>query len=131
MARRSPPRPTGTRSPARSASGYRVLHFQTKGSALGAGVVGIREPNWVHSGLRCWRSKSLYSSSRATSSVRDVMTQSYDAAVPTHYRILLSRTCSGIDVGDIHFHLAHGVLDLSDQGSVRMPVKPRRRDGNA
>ncbi|SDO92157.1 hypothetical protein SAMN04487914_101146 [Arthrobacter sp. ok909] len=62
IARRSPPRPTGTRSPARAASGYRSLHRQTWGTAFGDGTIGIKSAISVHSGIRFSRSKSRYNS---------------------------------------------------------------------
>ena len=50
MARRSPPRPTGTRWPAWSASSSRFFHCHRCGVALDFGCGGIRSPISVQSG---------------------------------------------------------------------------------
>ena len=68
IARRSPPRPTGTRSPARAAKGRTSAHRHTCGSALGFGAMGMRSSRAVHSGMRPVAAKSAYSSASATSS---------------------------------------------------------------
>ena len=58
IARRSPPRPTGTSSPLRSARSSSAFHRQTKGTAFGSGVKGIRSSRWVHNGAVWWAAKS-------------------------------------------------------------------------
>ena len=50
IARRSPPRPTGTSRPASSASGSRASQRHTCGDALDCGWAGIRSPISVQSG---------------------------------------------------------------------------------
>ncbi len=65
MARRSPPRPTGTRSPACSASPRSRSQRQRWGTARERGWAGIRSPISVHSGTSSSCSRPRYSSSSA------------------------------------------------------------------
>jgi hypothetical protein len=67
MARRSPPLPTGTRSPARGASGYNSLHRHTRGRARDVGTFGISSPSCVHSG-NMFAAANLYSGSSSVPS---------------------------------------------------------------
>ena len=65
IARRSPPRPTGTSWPACAASARRLSQRHRYGSAFDRGCSGIRSPISVHSGISSSFSKPRYKSSSA------------------------------------------------------------------